>query len=171
MTERAAIDRPPRIPPAVLWPGIVIGLLAMSVIAMTITAALAVSDPSFAIVPGYGAGAEAENAAVRARRASAALGWDARVALSMTAPGRAEARVTLTDAAGDPIDDAGVRAVLYHPARSGDRQTVALTPIGAGVYAGAFRAPRTGLWACEVTAARDGAEFLADERAWLVAPR
>lgn len=168
-TPRRAI-----VPPHVLWPGLVVLLLGSSVGAMAVTAMLAVSDPSFAIVPEHRENAAAQEAARSAQRASDALGWNAKVEFagavtdSFGVRTMRELRVTLHDANGAPVEGAAVTAVVYHPARSAARFDATLEHRGAGVYTGAVRADRTALWEVELDARLGADRFIAREQVWLL---
>lgn len=164
------------VPPHVFWPGLVVLLLGSSVGAMAVTAMLAVSDPSFAVVPGYREDAATQSAARAAQRASDALGWSATIefaaaADNAAAPAMRDLRVTLLDADGAPIEGARVRVVMYHPARSADRHAAALEHLGAGVYVGGVRADRAGLWEVELDARLGADAFIAQQQVWLLSTR
>ncbi len=164
------------VPPHVFWPGLVVLLLGSSVGAMAVTAMLAVSDPSFAVVPGYREDAATQSAARSAQRASDALGWTATIEFAAStenaaAPAMRELRVTLLDADGAPIEGARVEAVVYHPARSADRSAATLEHLGAGVYVGGVRADRAGLWEVELDARLGADAYIARKQVWLLSTR
>jgi hypothetical protein len=58
-------------------------------------------------------------------------------------PERTRVRLQL---AGDAPPPAGVTLRLVHPTRAGEDQTVALTPVAAGVFEGTLRPPAAGRW-------------------------
>ena len=164
------------VPPHVFWPGLVVLLLGSSVGAMAVTAMIAASDPSFAIVPGYRDDAATQSAARASQHASDALGWSATIEFAATTenatpPSTRDLRVTLHDADGAPITGARVDAVVYHPARSGDRSAATLEHIGAGVYVGAVRADRAGLWEVELDARLGADAFIARRQVWLLSTK
>ena len=72
--------------------------------------------------------------------------------------------VTVRDAAGRPIDDASVSAVLFMPAMPSMnmpamRSEVALRPAGGGRYRGAGQVMMAGRWEVTVTVSRGGARL------------
>lgn len=158
------------LPAHVFWPGLVIGLLLMSVAAMTTTIFLAVTDPSFAVEPNYTEHARNWDETAGARRASDALGWTADIMFGeQNSPsGERDIRVRLTDETGAQIPDASVVATLYHPARSKDRLTATLTREGTGDFRGVFHPSRAGLWEIELVARQGEAQFLDHQQQWLL---
>lgn len=168
--NRDAGHRVAGVPAHVFWPGVVIALMSISVVAMTTTMVLAISDPSFALVKDYEAKANDWNTTAALRHASEALGWSAALAIGDmegAAGGRA-LTVTLRDAAGAPISDALMRVVVFHPARSRERQTITLHELDTGVYTGEFSAAREGLWEFELMAERDADRFIDHRQQWVL---
>ena len=163
-------ERRRRIPAHLFWPGLVIALLSISVIAMSTTMVLAVSDPSFALVEDYEAKAGAWDETAALRHASAKLGWVAEITFgdAVDAFGARARVITLLDDAGEPVRGAAARAIAFHPARSRDRQDVALTESEPGVYAGRFTPRREGLWEFELSAVRGDERFVEHRQQWLM---
>ena len=144
-----------------VWVGVIVAFLVGQVVLCAVAAVLATGDPSFAVVPGYHDRALRWDETVAEQRASEALGWAVEVAPDTTADviGRREVTITLRDAASRPVENAAVRATLYHHARAGEPHSVAFRPTEqAGVYAAVAEMRRPGLWQFRVEATR------ADER-------
>lgn len=159
-----------RVAPHIFWPGLVIGLLTMSVTIMTATLVLALSDPSFAVDPDYTNKARHWDAQAAAQRQSDALGWSASIKFGdakATSDERA-VRLTLIDSAGAPVDLAAVSVVLYHPVRSKEKQAVVCVEQFPGVYVGVFHPTRLGVWEIELTANRGDDVYLDHQQRWLV---
>jgi nitrogen fixation protein FixH len=160
----------PRIPPHVFWPGLVIAFMAMSVIAMTTTMMLAVSDPSFAVIDDYETKASTWNDTAAQRHASAALGWTASIEFGKDVDvyGERSVIIRLNDRDGDPVTGAAVHATLFHPARSANRLTATFEESDPGAYVGRFTPRREGLWEVELTARRGDDAFIDHQQQWLM---
>jgi nitrogen fixation protein FixH len=100
------------------------------------------------------------NRTLAERRAEAALGWTADMALIRGG----DLRLTVKDKAGKPVEGLKVSAVLERPATEAGRETLAFAPSAAGIYdakAGHLR----GAWDVRVRAVDDqGRPFEAEER-------
>jgi nitrogen fixation protein FixH len=100
------------------------------------------------------------NRTLAARRAQAALGWSADIA--MIAGG--DLRLTIKDRAGQPVDGLQVRAVLERPATEAGREQLVFRPSAAGTY-DAKAGHLSGAWDVHVTASdKAGHPFEAEER-------
>jgi len=62
--------------------------------------------------------------------------------------------VTITDAAGRPLDSATISAEAFHHAHARDKVTTTLTPTSPGQYTGTFAATTPGLWEFHFTVQR-----------------
>lgn len=162
--------RSPRIPPHVFWPSLVIAFMAMSVIAMTTTMMLAVSDPSFAVIDDYETKASTWNETAAQREASAALGWTASIEFGKDVDvyGERSVIIRLHDRDGEPVTGAAMQATLFHPARSANRLTATFEETDPGAYAGRFTPRREGLWEIELTARRGDDAFIDHQQQWLM---
>lgn len=159
-----------RIPAHWFWPGMVIGLMSISVIAMTTTMVLAVSDPSFAVVEDYEAKAGAWDETAAARRASAELGWTTEISFGESADvyGARDLVVEIAQSDGAAVVGASAQAVAFHPARSRDRQVVDLKEQSPGVYVGSFTPRREGVWEFELSAVRGEERYVEHRQQWLL---
>jgi nitrogen fixation protein FixH len=70
--------------------------------------------------------------------------------------GDVEFRVTVKDATGQPISDAGVSVQLVMPSMRDMRTDVKLPSAGAGVYRGTGQIEMSGRWDATLTVTRDG---------------
>jgi nitrogen fixation protein FixH len=139
------------------WPLIIIAVLmaqAAGIISMVVVSG---RDPSFAVEPDYYQKALAWDDAARRQQAGEALGWS--VDLSASGAGL---NLVLKDALGRPLEGAQVEAHVFHHARAGDRQIVALNAAGAGGYSAAHPL-RDGFWEVRLTITR-GPEVLTLKR-------
>ncbi len=162
--------RSPRIPAQLFWPGLVIALLTMSVVAMTTTMMLAVSDPAFAIVEDYEAKASAWNETSAALHESAKLGWEATIEFDddVNALNERTVLITLINDDGDPVSNATVQASAFHPARSAHKIILEFTEVQPGVYTARFAPRREGLWDFALTASRGKDQFIDHQQQWLM---
>jgi nitrogen fixation protein FixH len=100
------------------------------------------------------------NRTLAERRAQAALGWTADVALISGG----DLRVSVKDGTGRPLDGLKVTAVLERPATEAGREMLAFTHVAPGVYE-AKAGRLTGAWDVRVHAVDgQGRPFEAEER-------
>jgi nitrogen fixation protein FixH len=138
-----------------LWPGAIFGLIGLNMVVVAVTIYFAANDPSAAVEPQYYQKALAWDDTVKAREASARLGW--RAAASVAG---GELRITLTDGAGAPLEEARVEVTAYAVARAAERQLLTLSGIGAGEYRAPIQLHRAGIWEFRIEARR-GADLFA----------
>ncbi|MFN0133951.1 MAG: FixH family protein [Phycisphaerales bacterium] len=139
------------------WPKVVFGLLGLNVVIVAVTVYAANSDPAFGVEPGYDSKAMAWDAVKRERAISKELGWIAQAEINRDA-----LVVRLSDAKGEPIVDAAVRAEVFHTLRSSERHAGALVESERGVYRGEFGLSRPGRWEVRLIALRGAQRFVAD---------
>lgn len=137
------------------WPAAIIGLIGLNVVIVGVTLYFATTDPSVSVEPQYYQKALAWDDTARLRDASARLGWTAGV----TVDGDRLA-VRLHDAAGAPVTGAAVTVITFADIRAGDRQELKLNEGEAGVYGGAMRVSRAGLWQFRIEAQRGADTFV-----------
>lgn len=130
-----------------IWPVVIIGLLGLNMAVVAITVIVATSDPSVAVEPDYYQKALAWDADRDVRRDPGEDGIDVSIQL-LPGPDRlSDGQVVVSVAkAGLPVEHAQIEAVVFHFARSGERQTVTLVEQGPGVYAGPASLRRDGNW-------------------------
>ncbi|MFG0316370.1 MAG: FixH family protein [Planctomycetota bacterium JB042] len=148
--------------PKVVWVGLVVLLLGMSVVIQGTALFLANSDPSFAVEEDYERKAAAWDDLARRRRASDALGWAADVSTRAgDRRGDAVVRVSLADRNGLPVEAAEVVVETFHNARASRVLTDVLRTTDApGVYEATLPMRRPGLWELRITATRGEDVFL-----------
>jgi nitrogen fixation protein FixH len=148
-------NRKSLIPAHILWPGIVVGLLGLSLAICIATVVLATGDPSVAVEPAYYERALAWDVRQGEQAASDALGWRCDILIDVHADlvGGRTVTVALEDAAG-PVVGATVGIEAFANARASQRYQLDMTPAGAGRYEATLPAPRSGLWTLSVRAQR-----------------
>lgn len=153
------------------WPVIIVAFLGGHVTIMMFAVMFAVGDPSFAVVPDYYEKAVNWDAQRAVERDSDELGWTLDVVPSGFADrdGLRSVVCTLTDAQGNPINDATLSLNFYHRARASHRVTATLTsrkpegsgnPGGSGRYEALLPMGRAGAWVIEARAQRGGDVFV-----------
>lgn len=150
----------------VLWPGMIVALLAAHILAMLVTVWIATRDRSFAIEPDYYQKGLHWDAIAKQQRANAILGWRAALQIGSDPDvlGRRMLTCTLTDKFGAPIENAAVDLVGFAHARGTERTSAILESCGEGVYETTFRFPRKGLWEFRLVARRGHETFTHTEQ-------
>ncbi|MCZ7582337.1 MAG: FixH family protein [Deltaproteobacteria bacterium] len=130
------------------WPGLVVGLLALSVAINLVAMLVATDDPSHAIEADYYEKALAWDEAMAQERHNGALGWrlKADVFPSASQAGSANVIVALSDRGDGPIAGASVTVETFHNARAGKILAGALKETEPGRYAAALPMHRDGWW-------------------------
>ena len=158
-------DKKPLIPPHILWPGIVVSILLLSVSANVVLVVAATSDGGAQIEADYyqkGVDWDKHRALLAD---SAALGWRSDIYVE-----RVEARaqallVTVTDAEGQPVDGLEGTIAANHVTRS-DVQTLTLEPVAgsSGQYKTSTHFERAGKWDFFLDLRRDQQRFVQKSR-------
>jgi nitrogen fixation protein FixH len=151
-----------------LWPIALAGVLALTVLANIAMWVVAADPNGSAVEPDYYRKALAWDRVEEQEAVNRSLGWRVQARFL---PGHGGAaglpaalRVTVSDAAGFPLDGARVRVTAIHNALAGQPLLLALAPRGGGAYEQAAAFPRTGLWELRITIERGGRRFTADQR-------
>lgn len=150
-----------KLPPHIVWPGFVVGLLGMSVTMVTITVIAAVGDPSFAVEADYHERAMQWDEHVAQQARNEALGWGVTVSTG-TEPesGRPTLIVRMHDRHGEPIDGAGLTGSCFHFARADHVQELMFVAQDElGVYAAQAMLNKAGSWDLQLRAEADGEVF------------
>lgn len=92
------------------------------------------------------------------------LGWHAAVAFAAPGPDTRLIQVTMTDAAGTPLPDLTVKAILVRPTNAGLDEVVALTALGQGHYQASFKPSALGNWDLRLSAQRGGIKWQHNQR-------
>lgn len=145
------------------WPGAVVGLLLIPIVANGYLMWRANSDPSFAVEEDYYAKAEAWDDKMAQDVANDALGWRLMVTAGVPkANGSWSLAAILVDEEGVAITDARVTVETFHRARARDVWRGAMVREGdSGSYLAAIPNPRVGLWEVRLVAQRGGQRFVA----------
>jgi len=142
------------------WIGIVIGLLAASLLGQFVLLAVATSDPSFAIEPDYEQKAQHWDAEQRQRSLNAVLGWSVAIGTEPVAADRGfDLTLTPSDRDGAAIAGAIVEVEAMANARAQRIHRLALAEGEAGRYAGHVADWRPGQWEFRVTVTRGETRF------------
>lgn len=150
-----------KLPPHIVWPGVVVALLCLSLTMVTITVIAAAGDPSFAVVDDYYEKGLHWDEHVAQLEHNEALGWRATVEVGEAdAVGRRALVVTLVDGGGVAIEGAGIEASCFHHAAA--HRVERLTFV-AGSAPGRYEAPaeiaREGLWEVTLEVSARGERF------------
>lgn len=137
------------------WPFLIVGFLAISVVANVILILKATSDPAFAVEKDYYQKAVDFDRIQAERAASDRLGW--RVAVKAE---RQRLEVRLFDKSGMPISDAKLEVEAFHNARANRIIAGELSSEGAGLYAMNRPFGRPGIWEYRLVAVRGEERFI-----------
>lgn len=141
---------------AIVWPGMVLGLLGLQVVMCVVAITLATRDPSVAVEPDYYQKALHWDDSQAAKARQAALGWAINVEQGATNEmGETTLRLRLTDKAGQPLAAASVSGEFFHRARANTRASFSANQIELGLYESKLRLGRPGMWEFRVTATRE----------------
>ena len=143
--------------PATRWKLVPVAVLLPTVLFAAWRIAVALDDPHFAVAEDYYVAAEDHDALVAARRAAAALGWEAE--LAAPALGAEVVELTLRDGAGAPLAGAAGTLRAFHNAYPGQAREVAWEELGEGRYRAAVALDRPGQWRFDL-------RFTQGEDAW-----
>jgi nitrogen fixation protein FixH len=146
---------------AIIWPGIIIGLLAVQILLMLVMAYVATSDRTFAVEPDYYQKALNWNQLAAQDRLNQQLGWSAHINVGDAADlmKRRDVTCSLTSDTGQPLRDAEVELIAFPHARGGERLKLTLSEQQPGKYTALLPMKRTGLWEFRITATRQSAKF------------
>lgn len=155
------------------WIGLVIGLLSLNAVIGAALVYFAHSDPSHVIEKDYYAKAMAWDDHREQIARNKSLGWSVEIEPPhfRTPVQRRDVRLRLADEQGEAIEDASIEIVAYHNARSGDRQSVILSPEPNGGYEGEVRINRPGWWQFDVEVHFGGERFTDEQRHFIDAIR
>ena len=148
-----------KIKPAVFWPAVIAGALALHVTAMMIMVALATSNDSYAVEPDYYQKALAWNDTQAQDRRHAELGWIFEFTVEPAAEGADPVlRATLTDASGSPIEGAQIEVEAFSHVRRDEVLESTLEAAGS-TYETTLPMRGNGLWEFRFTVTRDSDVF------------
>ncbi len=99
------------------------------------------------------------------KQAAEIRGWqyDIRTAFIDADPARRRVEMDLLDDQGNPIDDALIELVCYHPGEISNRLDAVLVHEDDGLYTRDLPIGRTGIWVAELTIQRQGVRALLTE--------
>ena len=143
--------------PQVIWPGIVVFLLAIPIVANFYLMYRAKADPAFFVEKDYYKKAVSWDQARAQTAQNLQLGWQVQVQ-SAGHTGQSQTLllgqpvvVTLKSSAGQPMAGAQVAVEAFHNARAGDRMNMAATTDAAGQATLALPWTRPGLHELQLT--------------------
>ena len=145
-----------------IWPGIVVALLAGQLIVSFVAAALALGDPAQVVEPDYYGKALRWEQSQAELRQSEELGWVVgwEIADAADLLGQREVKLVLIDAEGEPVTDAVAGVLFYHHALSGQREEASLTHSEDGVYTAVLPMRRDGTWQMNLRVTRGEVTFV-----------
>ena len=145
--------------PGALWPVAIVGMLAITVGA-NVYMLWATRDPTIlAIEPDYYRKAVGWDSTMAQARREVAMGWKAEAAFGPLIAGKALLAVTLSDSAGEPVNEAAVGIEAINNVDATRHVPGVLVHSEPGRYEGMLALPRPGLWEVRVTARRDSLLF------------
>lgn len=155
-----------------LWPAVVVALLGGHITICLVAVALATGDPSVAIEPDYYQKAVDWDKTQLAKLASDQLGWSTLLTVSPESDplGNRLVKVIINDPMGQPVTGLLCDMMLYHRARSNDRQSLQLSESESGVYIGKSPIRREGFWEFRLVANRFDQNYLWEESQFVLKP-
>ncbi len=163
--EVAPPRKPPLIPSHIAWPGFVVALLLLSIVAAFQALFAARSDGGAQVVESYYDSAIAFDEEQAAQAASDALGWSAAVEVGACEGGLCAVDVTVQDREGAPVE--GLTGLL-RVSRPQAAAVVARLPLAASEVPGVYRqfvpVNADGLWDFAITARRADEQFVTEIR-------
>jgi nitrogen fixation protein FixH len=148
-----------RIPPHIFWPGMVVGILLLSVGANVVLVVKARSDGGAQIIEDYYSKAAHYDEGQAKAAKSKALHWTHEVTVAPSEqPNVGTVRVVLRDTAG-PLEDLGVQLTLRDPAKIAVVASAQATHEGGGVYVIPVPLQRHGLWDVDILATQGSTTF------------
>ncbi len=153
-------------PRVLLWPLLVIGLLAGHALAITFVLLIATRDQSFSTEPDYYQKALNWDETAAQRATNEKLGWQVELTLDdkIGPIGERVLRCALRDATGAAVADAQVSVTAFPHARGQQRVSTELHETPDGRYASSVRFHRKGLWEFRLTARRGDDTFTYTEQ-------
>ncbi len=156
--------------PKYLWPGIIIGLLAFSVITQITLVLYSASDPSFALDPEYSADSRTWDEKQKQTAINTQLGWTVDLTTTLDPAGGVAVAVELFDRWGKPIKDATVAFESFHLARANRVKSGALAHVADGRYEATLDIVRSGQWEWRLAIDREADHFTHTIRTNVLAP-
>ncbi len=147
-----------------VWPTAVVGILLGSIVICAVTVVLALSDSNFAVEDDYYGRALAWDESRESEARVESLRWTIGVTLTGREP-PLDRRRLLVEIRGDdgaPVEVAGLRANLFHRARSEDRHEIVLAPVGDARYSATVIGGMPGLWRLRLSSEAHGVLLIDD---------
>ena len=151
MNELKDVSSPNDVKPrrrAWVWPSIIVGMLSVHTISCLIVVFIATGDPSQAVVADYHTKAVNWDQTQAQVRRSEALGWACEIETSLVADrmGQRTVRLSLRDAADEPLTGAAVTLDMFHHVRANQVVHAELKESTPGEYVALASMRRDGLW-------------------------
>ena len=162
-----------KIPPQIGWPAVIIGALAIHVVASLVTVWIATSNPSYAVEEDYYQKAIRwdEKRAQDARNGELAWRLDVDVLPPSVQGDAAVVDLALTGGAGSPLAGAAVAVEAFHNARAHDILRGSTVTDGDGRGSMDLAMERNGVWELRFTVDHGGDHFTHTETRYLVLNR
>lgn len=149
------MTKPNERPGMVIWPLVVIGLLAMSFTICGITVWAALKDPAASVVePNYYQRAIDWDAGRKAWRSPSQAGW----VVTSSVFTRDAHGILRVEIAGRSSDE-GLQAVVYHKSHANNKADLMLVRTAPGVYEALLPSNLSGLWKVEARDETLGVKF------------
>lgn len=152
-----------RIPEKYFWPGMVIAILSLSVVANIILVTAALSDGGPQVIDNYYEKSVKWDESQAEIKRIEEIGWTVDILVGSDAPNRV-VRFVVRDRAGSPVEGLAPHAVVHSPAKIDAVGETNLTHVGQGVYTGEFALPHAGFWDFEFKARAGETDFLTTKR-------
>lgn len=133
-----------RIPAHLLYPGMVVALLCLSVSAQLVLLSAAYSDGGAQVVPDYYTKASSWDAQSASQQRSDALGWSLQL-LPLKGTSR-QVEVMMQDRSAAPLTGLHASVTITRPEQAGGGVTQILREVSPGTYAFSRPPGRAGLW-------------------------
>lgn len=152
-----------RIPEKYFWPGMVVAILSLSVVANIILVTAALSDGGPQVIDNYYEKSVNWDESQAELKRVKEMGWTVEILVGPAAPNRA-VRFVVRDRAGAPVDGLLPHVIIHSPAKIVAAGEAELTPAGPGVYAGEFPITHPGFWDFNFTARLGDGDFVTTKR-------
>lgn len=153
-----------RVPEHIFWPGMVVAILSMSVIANIWLLYNAQSDGGAQIIDDYYTKASAWDDKVELDEASTRKGWTVATSIGGLEDGQRRVTFAVRDRAGQPVTGLASKVTVKNPMKVDDVATRDLAENAPGVYMALMPFSRSGLWDIHFTVGSGEPVFLHETR-------
>lgn len=151
------------IPEKYFWPGMVIGILSLSVGANIVLISAARSDGGAQIIDNYYEKAVNWDEHKAELKRAQEMGWSVEILVGPQGETR-PVRFVVTDKSGTPVQGLAPHVVVTSPAKIAPQARADLRIDAPGVYAAELSIPHAGFWDFEFTARLGDGDFVTKKR-------